>query len=39
VSARYAAHQRAAREVAAEHFDAGKVLGSLLDRAMVTSCP
>lgn len=39
VSARYAAHQRAAREVAAEHFDAGKVLRSLLDRAMVTTCP
>ena len=37
VEARYALHQRAAREVAADHFDAGKVLRFLIARAMGAS--
>lgn len=33
INADYATHSRAAYEIAAEHFEATKVLGSLLDRA------
>jgi hypothetical protein len=33
VNADYAAHSRAAREIARELFEADKVLASLLDRA------
>ena len=33
INADYAAHSRAAFEIAAEHFEATKVLASLLDRA------
>jgi glycosyltransferase involved in cell wall biosynthesis len=33
IEADYRAHSEAAREIAAEHFDAGRVLGSLLARA------
>ena len=35
INADYAAHSRAAYEIAAEHFEATKVLASLLDRAGV----
>ena len=39
VSAHYGAHQLAARELAAEHFDARHVLRSLVERAMGAPCP
>ena len=33
----YPRHARAAREIAAEYFDASRVLGSLIDRAFTSS--
>lgn len=36
INSRYEAHCRAARELAEEYFDARKVLGSLIERAMAT---
>ncbi len=39
VNARYDHHQRAARELAAEHFDARKVLRSLVESAMAALRP
>jgi hypothetical protein len=38
VCADYESHCRAARELAAEYFDARRVLASLLDRALAGSC-
>jgi len=37
IDGHYARHCRAAREMAAEYFDAGKVLPPLIDRAMMRS--
>lgn len=39
IDQRYVDHCRAAREIAAEHFDAAKVLTDLLDRAGAVSSP